>query len=146
MFNISSLKSFDIKRFTIIFFTIVFFIMFVYSGIDKIKYFNDKVNTLNTKLNSIFPLKFLNFVMGCVIALEIIGPVIILLRIILGKNSPDILNIFSNIIFVLFIVFLLVVTPIYHPFSLQKPIPFLSNCTTLASIVFLLILTNSDLI
>ena len=128
-----------------ILFGILFFTMFVYSGVDKIKSFTDKVNTLNIKLNYNFSIKFLNFIMGCVIALEILGPIIILLKIILGKNSPKILNIFSNIVFGLFILFLIVATFIYHPFSLEKPIPFLSNCTTFSGIIFLLIITNSNL-
>jgi hypothetical protein len=137
---------FDKIHFIIILSTILFFIMFMYSGIDKIKYFNDKVNTLNTKLHSRFPINLLNFGMGCVIVLEIIGTLIILSRIIMGKNSPHILNIFSNITFILFILFLIVVTLLYHPFSSKKPIPFLSNCTTIAGIIFLFILSNSDLI
>jgi len=133
-------------HFIIILSTILFFTMFMYSGIDKIKYFNDKVNTLNAKLDSKFPIKLLNFGMGCVIVLEIIGTLIILSRIIMGKNSPHILNIFSNITFILFILFLIAVTLLYHPFSSKKPIPFLSNCTTIAGLIFLFIISNSDLI
>ena len=137
---------FKISRFIIILFTILFFIMFIYSGIDKIKYFSDKVNTLNTKLKSMFNIKLLNIAMACIIALEILGPIIILLRIILGENSPIILNILTNIVFVLFILFLVVVTLIYHPFSLEKSIPFLSNCSTLSGLIFLFIISNSNLI
>ena len=137
---------FDKIHFIIILSTILFFIMFMYSGIDKIKYFNEKVNTLNTKLDSRFPINLLNFAMGCIILLEIIGTLIILLRIILGKNSPHILNIFSNITFILLIIFLILVTLIYHPFSSKKAIPFLSNCTTIAGTIFLFILSNSNLI
>ena len=135
---------FKISRFIIILFTILFFIMFIYSGIDKIKYFSDKVNTLNTKLKSMFNIKLLNIAMACIIALEILGPIIILLRIILGENSPIILNILTNIVFVLFILFLVVVTLIYHPFSIEKPIPFLSNFTTLSGLIFLFIISNSN--
>ena len=133
-------------RFIIILFTILFFAMFLISGIDKIKYFNDKVNTLNTKLKSIFNIKLLQIAMILVIALEILGPIIILLRILLGKKSPVILNILTNIVFVLFILFLVVVTLIYHPFSLEKSIPFLSNCSTLSGLIFLFIISNSNLI
>ena len=112
----------------------------------EIKYFNDKVNTLNTKLKSIFNIKLLQIAMILVIALEILGPIIILLRILLGKKSPVILNILTNIVFVLFILFLVVVTLIYHPFSLEKSIPFLSNCSTLSGLIFLFIISNSNLI
>ena len=130
----------------IIIFTIVFFIMFFYSGVDKIINFNDKVDTLYKKLDSKIGLSLLKFAMICIILLEIIGPIIILLRIILAKKSHVIVNILSNIMFVLLILFILIVTLLYHPFSFNKPIPFLSNCTTLAGIIFLLIISNSNLI
>jgi hypothetical protein len=130
----------------IIIFTIVFFIMFFYSGVDKIINFNDKVDTLYKKLDSKIGLSLLKLAMICVILLEIVGPIIILLRIILAKKSPAIVNLLSNITFALLILFILIVTLLYHPFSFSKPIPFLSNCTTLAGIVFLLIISNSNLI
>jgi uncharacterized membrane protein YphA (DoxX/SURF4 family) len=122
--------------------TLLFFIMFVYSGINKIQNFNDKVSTLDTKLNSKLPYGLLNFAMVCVIALEILGPVIILLRIIWGKKSPKLLTDITTIVFILFILFMIVVTLIYHPFSFEKPIPFLSNCSTLAGFLFLFLLIN----
>lgn len=134
------------NRIVIILFTILFFVMFFYSGINKIQSFDDKVAVLDQKLNYKLPLFLLNIGMICVILLEIIGPIIITSRIIAGKNAPNNLILLSNITFVLFILFLIVVTLIYHPFSTEKAIPFLSNCTTLAGLIFLYFISNSDLI
>jgi len=119
--------------------------MFFYSGVTKITSFQDKVNTLDKKLNSKLPMSLLNFAMVCVIFLEIVGPIIIISRMILGEKSPEILKILSNITFVLFILFLIVVTLLYHPFSPEKAIPFLSNLTTLSGIVLMFIISNSNL-
>lgn len=101
---------------------------------------------LDQKLNYNLPLVLLNIGMICVILLEIIGPIIITSRIILSSKSPDKLILLSNITFILFILFLIVVTLIYHPFSTEKAIPFLSNCTTLSGLIFLYFISNSDLI
>jgi len=127
--------------------SILFFVMFVFSGYDKIIHFNDKIKSLNNKLLKYIKLpdSLLKFGMILVILLEIIGPIIILTRMILGKNSPNILKIFSNITFICYILFLIFVTLIYHPPN-DKIIPFLSNCTTLGGIIIMFIVSNSDLI
>lgn len=126
--------------------SILFFIMFVYSGYDKIVYFNSKITSLNNKLSKYnLPNSILKFGMILVILLETLGPIIILLRMILGKNSPNILKILSNVTFVCYILFLIVVTLIYHPPN-DKIIPFLSNCTTLGGIILMFIVSNSTLI
>lgn len=127
--------------------SILFFIMFIYSGYDKIIHFNDKIKSLDSKISKYIKLPeiLLKFGMILVIILEIIGPIIILSRMILGKNSPNILKILSNITFVCYILFLIVVTLIYHPPN-DKIIPFLSNCTTLGGIILMFIVSNSSLI
>lgn len=126
--------------------SILFFVMFVYSGYDKIVYFNSKITSLNNKLSKYnLPNSILKFGMILVILLETLGPIIILLRMILGKNSPNILKILSNVTFVCYILFLIVVTLIYHPPN-DKIIPFLSNCTTLGGIILMFIVSNSTLI
>ena len=130
---------------SVIIFSILFFVMFFYSGVTKITSFQDKVTTLDKKLNSKLPISLLNFAMVCVIFLEIVGPIIIISRMILGEKSPEILKMLSNITFVLFILFLIVVTLLYHPFSWDKAIPFLSNLTTLSGIVLMFIISNSNL-
>ena len=129
----------------IIIFSILFFIMFSYSGVTKITSFQDKVNTLYKKLDSNVPISLLNFAMVCVIFLEILGPIIIISRLIAGKKSSEILKTLSNITFGFFILFLIVVTLLYHPFSKDKPIPFFSNLTTLSGMVLLFIISNSDI-
>ena len=132
-------------REAIITFSILFFVMFFYSGVTKITSFPGKVDTLYKKLDSKVPTSLLNFAMVCVILLEILGPIIIISRLIAGKKSPETLKTLSNITFVFFILFLIVVTLLYHPPSLDKPIPFLSNLTTLSGMVLLLIISNSDI-
>jgi len=121
--------------------------MFIYSGYDKIIHFNDKIKSLDSKISKYIKLPeiLLKFGMILVIILEIIGPIIILSRMILGKNTPNVLKILSNITFVCYILFLIVVTLIYHPPN-DKIIPFLSNCTTLGGIILMFIVSNSSLI
>jgi hypothetical protein len=120
--------------------------MFLYSGIDKIQHFNDKIKTLDDKFKNNISTPVLKMGMILVILLEIIGPIIIISRLILAENSPKVLNILSNITFIGFIIFIILVTILYHPFSFNKPIPFLSNCSTLAGIIFLFVISNSNLI
>ena len=80
--------------------SIIFFIMFIYSGYDKINNFNDKIKSLDSKLSQYikFSEPILKFAMILVILLELVGPIIILSRMILGKNAPKILKLLSNII------------------------------------------------
>jgi hypothetical protein len=131
-------------REAIITFSILFFIMFFYSGVTKITSFNDKVGTLYKKLDSRFPIDLLNFGMICVILLEIIGPIIIIARLIEGEKSSETLKNLSDITFYLFITFLIVVTLLYHPFSADKPIPFLSNLSTFSGMGLMFIISNMD--
>ena len=122
----------------------IFFTMFIYSGFDKIGSFDKKVDGLKQKLD--LPIPILNLGMFLVILLEIFAPLIIITRMYMGKSSSQFLINISNLMFILLILFLVVVTMIYHPPSCKKMIPFLSNCTTLAGTIFLFIITNSDLI
>ena len=127
--------------------SIVFFIMFIYSGYDKIINFSDKIKSLDNKLSKYInlPESVLEFGMTLVILLEMIGPFIILARMILGNDAPDILKILSNFTFICFILFIIVVTLIYHPPN-DKIIPFLSNCTTLSGIIIMFVVSESSLI
>ena len=118
--------------------------MFIYSGIDKIINYKKKVQSLKEKINVSDIL--LNIGMICVILLEIFAPLIIITRLFIGEKSPRTLKLLSNVMFGLLILFMIVVTLIYHPPSKSKLIPFLSNCTTFAGIIFLYILSNSELI
>lgn len=127
--------------------SLVFFIMFIYSGYDKINNFSDKIKSLDNKLSKYInlPESILEFGMKLVILLEIIGPIIILYRMILGNEAPDILKILSIFTFICFILFIIVVTLIYHPPN-DKIIPFLSNCTTLSGIIIMFVVSESSLI
>lgn len=123
--------------------TIFIFIMFIYSGIYKIFNFESKVQTLDKKLNNKIPLLLVNIIMILVILLEIIGSIIVIFTIVY-INNPEISKIllpFCNIVLILFLIFLVVVTLIYHPPD-KGMIPFLSNCTTFGGIAVLGILLN----
>jgi hypothetical protein len=135
------------NRNTIILASLIFYIMFIYSGYDKIIYFKDKIKSLDNKLSQYIKLDecILDFGMKLVILLEILGPIIILARMILGKDAPNILKILSIFTFICFILFLIVVTLIYHPPN-DKIIPFLSNCTTLSGIIIMFVVSESSMI
>lgn len=127
--------------------SLFFFFMFLYSGFDKIFNFRDKIKSLDNKLSKYIklPESVLELGMKLVILLEIAGPVIILVRMMLGNRAPDILKRLSNFTFICFILFLIVVTLIYHPPN-DKIIPFLSNLTTLCGIIIMFVVSESSLI
>lgn len=120
---------------------IIFFVMFIYSGFEKIFNFKKKVNVLSAKTG--FPLIINNMGMLSVILLEIIGSIIIILYFLNSKYvSFDMVTLVNN----LFLLFLVVVTFMYHP-PWKSPIPFLSNLTTFAGLLFLkIILSDKNII
>lgn len=129
----------------LIFSTVLMFIMFIYSGFCKIFNFESKVRTLDKKLDNKLPLSLLNFGMSLVILLEILGSIIVILGVV-SINHPKISKILlplSTIVLILFLVFLVVVTLIYHPPN-KAIIPFLSNVTTFGGIGVLAILINIE--
>ena len=111
-------------------------IMFIWSGINKILNFNKKVEVLSKKTN--LNKLICDFGMIMVILLEIFGFLILIEYFFNKKYLCDIINKFVKIeqeklvkfMLVSLLLFLIVVTIIYHPPSLKKPIPFLSNLTT----------------
>lgn len=109
---------------------ILFFVMFIYSGVNKILKFNNKTKILQKKIN--LPYSICAFGMILVILLEIIGSLIIYYNL-FNKNK---LRIITNITYLLYLLFLIVVTFIYHP-PTDKLIPFLSNLTTFAGLLYL---------
>ena len=118
---------------------ILFFVMFIYSGINKIYNFSKKVNVLSAKTG--LPLIVSQLGMLCVIILELIGSSIIILYFFKCKYVDfNLVKIINN----LFLLFLIVVTFLYHP-PWQTPIPFLSNLTTFAGLLLLrIILTERN--
>ena len=125
-------------------------LMFIWSGINKIKNFDKKVSTLMKKTKVNLHLSRLGMIL--VILLEIVG---FLFLIEYFFNKSILFNLFNKvnnilkvtqkqfiqIILLLVLLFLVVVTVIYHPFNLKHPIPFLSNL----SIFGLLLYVYSDL-
>lgn len=110
---------------------VLFFTMFIYSGFNKLYDFNKKVKTLQNKTHLPY---FLNVIgMICVILLEIFGSLIIILffcnKFMINKYLVKGVNI-------LFLLFLIVVTFLYHP-PTDKLIPFLSNLTTFGGLLYI---------
>ena len=113
-------------------------IMFIWSGINKILNFDKKVNTLMNKINIEKNICIVGMLL--VILLEIIGFVLLLEYYYKGDK---LYKIFDNlnmlikisqkeliqIILICLLLFLIVVTAIYHPLNIKRPIPFLSNLT-----------------
>ena len=107
-------------------------IMFIYSGFTKIFNFTKKVNILQKKTSLPYSLNVIGMIL--VIILEIVGSVLLLVDS-FNKNtyvSKDIIN----MIYIQFMVFLVVVTMLYHPPGTSM-IPFLSNLTTLGAFAYI---------
>ena len=106
----------------------LFFVMFIFSGFRKIPNFKDLVSGLSKKTHLPYPMNELGIV--GVIILEIIGALILVgyfwfPQIILQYLSKRQVKYICQ----LFIAFMIVVTPLYHP-PHKQIIPFLSNLTT----------------
>lgn len=117
----------DLKSIAII----LFFTMFIYSGFNKINGFEKKVLTLQTKTH--LPYIINVFGMISVILLEIIGSFIMILHFLMNNLINIYLVKFTAILFLLF---LIVVTFLYHP-PTDKLIPFLSNMTTFGGLLYI---------
>lgn len=109
--------------------------MFIYSGIDKIINFQKKVGNLQNKIKCNKFIAQLGIV--SVIIIEILCSLILIVAALTLYKQPVYLKIATNISIMLFMLFMIVVTPIYHQPG-NKPIPFLSNMCTFG--VFLLLL------
>ena len=140
--------------------TILFFTMYIFSGVKKILNFNKKSKILTVKLSKDKSctrkkyeescdenLKNISKVgMGAVIFLEIVLSIYLvvflsLLPYLLSKNvSGKVYNILKWIAvscLILFILFMITVTSIYHPPG-KVLIPFFSNLTDMGGLLFLL--------
>ena len=110
---------------------VLFFTMFIYSGFSKIKNFQKKVSILQSKTNLPHIINVLG--MFGVMTLEVFGSLIMIAHFYNAKLLPYNLTKMVNILFILF---LIVVTILYHP-PWDKKIPFLSNLTTLAGLLII---------
>ncbi|MBD23945.1 MAG: hypothetical protein CMG46_02925 [Candidatus Marinimicrobia bacterium] len=109
---------------------VLFFIMFIYSGLMKITNFSKKTAVLSTKTNLPFPINELGMI--GVIILEVIGSLYIVYYFLYGGLDKEIIQKICQA----FIVFLIVVTYLYHP-PWDKMIPFLSNVTTTGGLLLI---------
>ena len=110
---------------------LLFFLMFLYSGFNKIFNFNKKVINLELKTNLPYSINVFGLIL--VILLEIIGSLIIILYFFDKNLIKKYIVKFVNILFLLF---LIVVTFLYHP-PTDKLIPFLSNLTTFSGLLYI---------
>jgi len=117
---------------------VLFFTMFLYSGISKIFRFQKKVKVLSKKTQLPLPINQLGLV--GVILLEIIGSIIIVTYYLQDNTNKQKQIVSVELVkFVksLFLLFLVVVTLLYHPPSKTKMIPFLSNLTTFSGLLYM---------
>lgn len=109
---------------------LLFFIMFVYSGFNKIIKFNKKVSNLSNKTGLPYPINELGMI--GVILLELIGSFIIVYYFFGGNIDKNLVKKVCE----LYLLFLIVVTLLYHP-PTDKMIPFLSNVTTFGGMLLI---------
>lgn len=113
---------------------ILFFSQFMYSGVNKINNFSKKVDILGKKTK--FNKGVNEFGMVCVILLEIIGSLVVLGYFISNSSNSLYKNI-TLITLIIFTLFLVVVTALYHPPG-TKMIPFMSNVSILGAFLLLI--------
>ncbi len=133
---------------TNLFIILIFAIMlnmlqFLYSGLNKVMAFDKKVTTLEKKTNYVFPTWICEMGMVGVIILEILGSLLLIysvccLRTNPSSNKSKFLKSISIFTIILFIIFIIVATAIYHPPGPNKMIPFMSNLSTIGGFGFLL--------
>ena len=104
--------------------------MFIYSGFNKIINFNKKVNNLGKKTGLPYPINELGMI--GVILLELLGSFIIVYYFFGGNIDKKLVKKVCE----LYLLFLIVVTILYHP-PTDKMIPFLSNVTTFGGMLLI---------
>tara|TARA_B100001094_G_scaffold68899_2_gene65279 strand:+ start:3095 stop:3472 length:378 start_codon:yes stop_codon:yes gene_type:complete len=109
---------------------ILFFIMFIYSGFQKIFNFTQKVARLQSKTGLPSPFNEIGII--GVILLEIIGSILIIYYFFDGEINKELIKKICEV----YLLFLIVVTFLYHP-PTDKIIPFLSNVTTTGGLLLI---------
>lgn len=119
-------------------------VMFAYSGANKIRDFDTKVDTLvakvrqRTQLDLPRPLASLG--MAGVILLEIVGSLVLILyaaRALFSDTPPSrTWKLMARCTLVLMILFVVTATLLYHP-PTKRVIPFLSNVTTASGFILM---------
>ena len=130
-------KNVNMKSFAIL----VMSVMFIWSGINKILNFDKKVSVLEKKTG--LPEMLCMTGMVCVIILELLGFILLLEYFFKMPVLTKILEKFIKqeqlirLILISIILFIIVVTLIYHPLNFERPIPFLTNLTILGSFIYI---------
>ena len=114
----------------------LFFVMFIYSGVNKIMKFDQKSSTLAKKINCSEVVAKIGMV--CVILLEILASLYLIFYTIFRKpDQKGFFYKFAMAMIIAFLIFMVVVTIIYHPPG-KTVIPFLSNLTTFAGLLLMM--------
>ena len=114
---------------------LLFFIMFIYSGFGKIMSFQKKTKGLSKKTGLPYPINELGMI--GVILLEIIGALILVSYFWFPeKTQKYIEKQYIRYICLVFIAFMIAVTPLYHP-PHKQIIAFLSNVTTTSGLLLI---------
>lgn len=116
-------------------------VMFIWSGINKILNFEKKVKTLVKKTGWPDGLCYLGMI--GVIILEIVGVILLNEYFLDTKILTNITEMFIKqkqliqLILITMILFIILVTIIYHPLDMNRPIPFLTNLTILGAFIYI---------
>lgn len=130
-------KNVNMKSFAIL----VMSVMFIWSGINKTLNFDKKVSVLEKKTG--LPEMLCMTGMVCVIILELLGFILLLEYFFKMPVLTKILEKFIKqeqlirLILIAIILFIIVVTLIYHPLNFERPIPFLTNLTILGAFIYI---------
>tara|TARA_B100000900_G_scaffold324675_1_gene284360 strand:+ start:3221 stop:3601 length:381 start_codon:yes stop_codon:yes gene_type:complete len=116
----------------------LFFTMFIYSGFNKIHNYQKKLQGLDKHTGGILPDTVLHLGLTGVLLLEILGSIAIIAYF-SGVKLPRIM---IKTLLIMFLVFLVVVTVLYHP-PTGKMIPFLSNVTTFSGLYLIFNMVNT---
>ena len=130
-------KNVNMKSFAIL----IMSVMFIWSGINKVLNYDKKVSVLEKKTG--LPEMLCNIGMVGVIILELLGFILLLEYFFKMPVLTKVLEKFIRqdqlirLILIAIILFIIVVTLIYHPLNFERPIPFLTNLTILGAFIYI---------
>lgn len=106
-------------------------IMFIWSGMNSLMNFDKKLISVHKKTG--WPIWMSKFGLGSVILLELIGMIALLdyyfgWGVLVKGNEQQKKEIARHVVSHI-LIFLVVVTLLYHPLNMNNPVPFLSNLT-----------------
>tara|TARA_B100000941_G_scaffold249393_1_gene195272 strand:- start:170 stop:550 length:381 start_codon:yes stop_codon:yes gene_type:complete len=113
---------------------LLFYLMFLYSGVNKIFTFDKKVTILSGKTGLPSIINILGMI--GVIILEIFGSILLIYDSFYDEDDKKLNPVLVEVTKTMYLLFMIVVTFLYHP-PHKKIIPFLSNLTTFAAMLYM---------